>query len=209
MRILMAIGKFRLQWQCDAATSPCPLLSKEGIEKRNEGSLTRFPDELNNNSPAEEIQAACDRVKKNLTEGVIDQIVFISFYDIECRYYKFVHRSEVSMPSNTQEPTGQMVRQFFLGFVKIHILHHAAEESVCGVDLAQELSGHGYRLSPGTLYPTLHGLEAAGYLQCHVELQSGRRRKTYTITRAGLKALTQARRQIRELTKEVMKGAIH
>ncbi|MEX2493617.1 MAG: PadR family transcriptional regulator [Nitrospirales bacterium] len=112
------------------------------------------------------------------------------------------------MPTNIQEPTGQMVRQFFLGFVKIHILHHAAEEPVCGVDLAEELSGHGYRLSPGTLYPTLHGLEAAGYLQCHAELQSGRRRKTYTITRAGRKALTQARRQIRELTKEVMKGAM-
>ena len=112
------------------------------------------------------------------------------------------------MPTNIQGPTGQMVRQFFLGFVKIHILHHAAEEPVCGVDLAQELSGHGYRLSPGTLYPTLHGLEAAGYLQCHVELRSRRRRKTYTITRAGLKALTQARRQIRELTKEVMQEAM-
>ena len=112
------------------------------------------------------------------------------------------------MPLKIQEPTGRMIRQFFLGFVKIHILHHAAEEPVCGVDLAQELSRHGYRLSPGTLYPTLHGLEAAGYPQCHVELRSGRRRRSYTITRSGLKALTQARRQIRELTKEVMKGAL-
>ena len=101
-----------------------------------------------------------------------------------------------------------MVRQFFLGFVKIHILHHAAEEPVCGVDLARELSGHGYRLSPGTLYPTLHGLEAAGYLKGHLKLQAGRRRRTYTITRAGLKALGQARHQIRELTKEVMKGGM-
>lgn len=98
-----------------------------------------------------------------------------------------------------------MVRQFFLGFVKIHILHHAAAEPVCGVDLAQELSGHGYHLSPGTLYPTLHGLEAAGYLHCQVSRRSGRRRRIYIITRAGLKALGQARQQIRELTKEVMK----
>ena len=112
------------------------------------------------------------------------------------------------MPAKIEEPTGRMIRQFFLGFVKIHILHHAAEEPVCGVDLAQELSRHGYHLSPGTLYPTLHGLEAAGYLQCHVELRVGRRRRSYTITRAGLKALTQARRQIRELTKEVMNGLL-
>lgn len=112
------------------------------------------------------------------------------------------------MSKKTQEPTGQMVRRFFLGFVKIHILHHAAEEPVCGADLAQELSGHGYRLSPGTLYPTLHGLEAAGYLRCRVELRSGRRRRSYTITGAGRKALEQARRQIRELTQEVMKGEL-
>jgi PadR family transcriptional regulator PadR len=109
------------------------------------------------------------------------------------------------MPANIQEPTGRMIRQFFLGFVKIHILHHASEEPVCGVDLVQELSSHGYRLSPGTLYPTLHGLQAAGYLKCHLELRSGRRRRIYSITRAGIKALTQARRQIRELTKEVIK----
>lgn len=112
------------------------------------------------------------------------------------------------MSSKNHEPTSYMVRQFFLGFVKIHILHHAAEESVCGVDLARELSSHGYRLSPGTLYPTLHGLESAGYLKGHLVLQAGRRRRTYSITRAGLKALGQARCQIRELTKEVMKGGM-
>jgi DNA-binding PadR family transcriptional regulator len=97
-----------------------------------------------------------------------------------------------------------MLRQFFLGFVKIHVLHHAAEEPVCGVDLNEELGRHGYQLSPGTLYPTLHGLEAAGYLRCDPELRSGRRRKSYTITLAGRRALAQARKQIRELVEEVM-----
>ncbi len=110
------------------------------------------------------------------------------------------------MPSKKQELTRRMVRQFFLGFVKIHILHHAAEEPVCGVDLAQELANHGYHLSPGTLYPTLHGLEAAGYLRCRLERRAGRRRRTYTITNAGRQALASARRQTRELIAEVMKG---
>jgi len=44
----MAIGKFGRQWQCDASPSPCPLLTKEGIGKPNEGSPMGFPEELNN-----------------------------------------------------------------------------------------------------------------------------------------------------------------
>jgi PadR family transcriptional regulator, regulatory protein PadR len=55
-----------------------------------------------------------------------------------------------------------MLRQFFLGFIKVHILHHAAEEPVYGLALIVELRRHGYELSPGTLYPVLHQLEEAG-----------------------------------------------
>lgn len=110
------------------------------------------------------------------------------------------------MAITNTEPTQRMMRQFFLGFVKIHILHHAAEESVCGIDLVQELSRHGYRLSPGTLYPTLHGLAAAGYLRCQSEVRSGRRRKWYSITSAGRRALAQAQRQTKELVREVLDG---
>ncbi len=58
-----------------------------------------------------------------------------------------------------------MLRDFFLGFVRIHILHHAALEPIYGVAIMEELRRHGYDLSPGTLYPLLHNLEAAGYLQ--------------------------------------------
>lgn len=110
------------------------------------------------------------------------------------------------MVSKNPELTQRLVRQFFLGFVKIHILHHAAEEPVCGTDLAQELSTHGYRLSPGTLYPTLHELEAAGYLRCESEVKAGRRRKCYRITPAGRRALAQAREQTQELVAEVLNG---
>lgn len=44
-----------------------------------------------------------------------------------------------------------MLREFFLGFVKIHILHHAAQEKICGIEMMQELRSHGYKISPGTL----------------------------------------------------------
>ncbi len=52
-----------------------------------------------------------------------------------------------------------MLRDFFLGFIKVHVLHHAAHEPIYGVAMIAELARHGYELSPGTLYPLLHSLE--------------------------------------------------
>lgn len=103
-----------------------------------------------------------------------------------------------------KEPSLRVVRQFFLGFVRLHILHHASEGSVCGVDLSVELARHGYRLSPGTLYPILHGLEASGYLRRHVQVQAARQRKVYTLTPKGKSALAHAKKHLRELIDEVM-----
>jgi DNA-binding PadR family transcriptional regulator len=57
-----------------------------------------------------------------------------------------------------------MFRDFFLGFVRIHILHHAAEEPIYGLAMIEELGRHGYEVSPGTIYPILHGMERGGWL---------------------------------------------
>ena len=97
-----------------------------------------------------------------------------------------------------------MLREFFLGFVKIHILHHAAEGPVYGAELTIELARHGYDLSPGTLYPTLHRLHDKGYLIQEKRIVDGRVRKYYTITDKGRAALTEARRKIAELVGEVL-----
>ena len=97
-----------------------------------------------------------------------------------------------------------MLREFFLGFVKIHILYHAAEGPVYGAELTQELTRHGYDLSPGTLYPTLHRLHDKGYLVQEKRVIDGRVRKYYTITDKGRAALTEARRKIVELVGEVL-----
>jgi DNA-binding PadR family transcriptional regulator len=99
-----------------------------------------------------------------------------------------------------------MLREFFLGFVKIHILYHAAEEPVYGLELIDELARHGYELSPGTLYPTLHRLHEQGYLQCQDRVVGGRRRKYYAITGKGQEALAEARLKIAELVGEVLEG---
>ncbi|MES1956256.1 PadR family transcriptional regulator [Salinisphaera hydrothermalis] len=99
-----------------------------------------------------------------------------------------------------------MIRQFFLGFIKIHVLHHAAQEPIYGQAMIRELAHHGYDLSPGTLYPILHGLERAGYLARENRIVGGRRRKYYTATAAGRDALAEARQKIRELVDEVVDG---
>ena len=101
-------------------------------------------------------------------------------------------------------PPGTVVREFFLGFIKIHILHHAGEEPVYGLALIAELRRHGYALSPGTLYPVLHQLERAGYLRALRRVVGGKLRKYYTLTRRGGRALGEARAKIAELVGEVV-----
>ncbi|MQA00731.1 MAG: PadR family transcriptional regulator [Dehalococcoidia bacterium] len=96
-----------------------------------------------------------------------------------------------------------ILREFFLGFVRIHILHHAAEEGVYGLGMIEELARHGYSLSPGTIYPLLHSMERAGYLAREERHVNGRPRKYYTITRQGRDVLTEARQKVAELTGEV------
>jgi PadR family transcriptional regulator PadR len=96
-------------------------------------------------------------------------------------------------------------RKFFLAFIKIHILYHAAERPVFGVELAQELSRHGYTISPGTLYPTLHRMEKEHYLKSYRRVVNGKMRKYYEATDAGKQVLEQSRKRIKELVDEVLR----
>jgi len=98
----------------------------------------------------------------------------------------------------------KLVREFFAGFIKIHILHHAGQGPVYGLEMIEELQRHGYNLSPGTLYPTLHELEQAGYLASERQVIGGRVRRYYRLTERGREALAVARARIRELTDEVL-----
>jgi DNA-binding PadR family transcriptional regulator len=95
-------------------------------------------------------------------------------------------------------------REFFLGFIKIHILYHASKEPIFGVEIAEELARHGYRVSPGTLYPTLHRLEKEGYLESFSKVVNGRVRKYYQATARGKLVMEQSKEKIRELVTEVI-----
>jgi DNA-binding PadR family transcriptional regulator len=97
-------------------------------------------------------------------------------------------------------------REFFLGFIKIHILYHAAKEPIFGLEIVEELTWHGYKISPGTLYPTLHRLEKQGYLRSKSAQVNGRIRKYYRITPEGKYVLEQAKQNIKELVSEVING---
>ena len=97
-----------------------------------------------------------------------------------------------------------MLRYLFLGFVRIHILHHAAEEPIFGSGIKEELARHGYDLSPGTLYPILHGLESQGYIESYDEVVNGKARRYYRSTHAGMAALKEAKEKITELVEELL-----
>ncbi|WP_456475389.1 PadR family transcriptional regulator [Candidatus Pyrohabitans sp.] len=97
-----------------------------------------------------------------------------------------------------------MLREFFLGFIKIHILYHASRGEICGVEMMEELRRHGYAISPGTLYPTLHQLEEKGYLRSEERVERGKVRRYYHITGQGRRMLAEARGKIRELVEEVL-----
>src|SRR5437867_2129922 len=97
-----------------------------------------------------------------------------------------------------------VTRHFFHGFIRLHILYHAAKEPTYGAEITEELVRHGYRLSQGTLYPALHLLEELGYLRSHTKVVLGKRRKYYRATSAGRKVLLEARQKLTELVAEVI-----
>lgn len=96
-----------------------------------------------------------------------------------------------------------MVRNFFLGFIKIHILHHATKEPIYGLWFIEELKRHGYDISPGTMYPIFHSLKEAGLLRSNELIADGKIRKYYQTTSKGQKTLQQAKEKARELFNEI------
>jgi PadR family transcriptional regulator, regulatory protein PadR len=93
-------------------------------------------------------------------------------------------------------------RDIALAFVRVHLLHHANEAPIYGLEMIQELARHGHTLSPGTLYPILHSMEKAGCLKSFSRLEGGRHRKYYEITPSGRETIAELRRYVRELVGE-------
>jgi PadR family transcriptional regulator, regulatory protein PadR len=94
-------------------------------------------------------------------------------------------------------------RELFTGLIRIHVLVHAAHEPLFGLAMMEELKHHGYSIGPGTLYPLLHGMERNGLLVSELMNVGGRRRRVYKLTKAGKKALQQAKVKVDELHHEL------
>jgi PadR family transcriptional regulator PadR len=94
-------------------------------------------------------------------------------------------------------------RFLYAGLIRLHLLHHAAKEPIYGLAMIEELARHGYRLSAGTLYPILHGLEERGYLISIEERSGSVARRVYRATPAGREALAAAKLKVHELFGEL------
>lgn len=97
-------------------------------------------------------------------------------------------------------------RDLYSGLIRLHVLHHAVHEPIFGLGMVEELARHGYRISPGTLYPLLHGLEKKGYLRATARRNGKSLRKVYRATPLGKSALRAAKDKVRELFRELIEG---
>lgn len=95
-------------------------------------------------------------------------------------------------------------QDLYLGLVRLHILYHAVREPIFGMGIIEELGRHGYRISPGTIYPLLHGMEQRGYLRSREKRTDGRVRRMYRVTPRGRTAMKAAKGKVRELFGELV-----
>lgn len=94
-------------------------------------------------------------------------------------------------------------QELYAGLIRLHILHHAAREPVYGLAIIEELARHGYKLSAGTIYPILHGMEAKGHLRSYETRMGKTMRRFYRATPKGKRALVTAKVKVRELFGEL------
>ncbi|HIK46926.1 MAG TPA: helix-turn-helix transcriptional regulator [Leptolyngbyaceae cyanobacterium M65_K2018_010] len=94
-------------------------------------------------------------------------------------------------------------REFYASLIRLHILHHAAQEPIFGLEIIEELGRHGYKLSAGTLYPMLHGMERKGYLFSVEEKRGRQTRRLYRATELGQMLLEEAKHKVKELFGEL------
>ncbi|TGM79467.1 PadR family transcriptional regulator [Leptospira bouyouniensis] len=97
------------------------------------------------------------------------------------------------------------INEFFSSFIKIHILHHCLKEEIYGVWMIEELKEHGYKISPGSIYPLLRNLEEKRLIRSRIEQMGKVKRKFYRITPKGKKELITAKIKLKELMGEILK----
>jgi PadR family transcriptional regulator len=89
-------------------------------------------------------------------------------------------------PTSERQPASVTAdRDLYSGLIRLHVLYHAGQGPIFGLGMIDELARHGYRISPGSLYPLLDGLEKKGYLLSS-DIRDGKSlRKVYRATPLG------------------------
>ncbi len=97
--------------------------------------------------------------------------------------------------------------ELYSDLIRLHVLHHASKEPIFGLAMIEELARHGYRVSPGTLYPILHSMEKRGLLRS-TRRAAGNQRRLYRATREGKEALALAKQRVQELFGELFEDVL-
>jgi DNA-binding PadR family transcriptional regulator len=74
------------------------------------------------------------------------------------------------------------------------VLRHGPAHGYAIIAALRDRSEGKFDLAEGTIYPALHRLEQAGWIESSVEMAQGRRRRTYALTARGRKEFTAQRR---------------
>jgi PadR family transcriptional regulator, regulatory protein PadR len=94
----------------------------------------------------------------------------------------------------------------FKGTLPTLILEALAQESSHGYRIAQRIKERSEGVldfKEGTLYPALHKLENESLVESYEEVESGRPRRCYRITKAGRAILAKDRAEWRQLSRAV------
>jgi DNA-binding PadR family transcriptional regulator len=108
--------------------------------------------------------------------------------------------------SNIDSKDASADRDLYSGLIRLHVLHHAVHGPIFGLGMIEELAHHGYRISPGSLYPLLQGLEKKGYLRSSEQRDGKSLRRVYRATPLGRRALAASKSKVRELFHELIEG---
>jgi PadR family transcriptional regulator, regulatory protein PadR len=102
-------------------------------------------------------------------------------------------------------PDPDLNREVLRPLWKVHILHHADQGPIIANWMLEELREHGYRVSPGTLYPLLARMVKLGWLKRpdRTGREAPKAARPYRITPAGRRALREIEARLRELVREV------
>ena len=96
-------------------------------------------------------------------------------------------------------------REFLRGFVKLYALWRSTKGGVYGAQILEEMQALGFRLSPGTLYPTLHKLLREQDVAVTSRVINGRMRKVYRAPPKGRRELDEIRERLKVFVAKVFK----